>query len=144
MGAKENGVWNNTKLRLSRIPGLRIFRNSVGMAWAGKGITLKPGQLYRAQGGERVIMQPRPVAFGLFNGSGDGIGWVSRLITADMVGSRIAQFLSVETKAGEGTAAEDQKTWDANVKRAGGISVITKDPEQAAEVIQGQIEGKSK
>lgn len=144
MGAKENGVWKNTVLRLSRIPGLRIFRNSVGMAWAGKGLTLKPGQVYRAQGGERVIMQPRPVAFGLFNGSGDGIGWVSRVITADMVGSRIAQFLSVETKAGEGTAAEDQKTWDTNVKRAGGISVITKDPEQAAAVIQSAIQDDSK
>lgn len=141
MGYKEHSVWKNSLLRLSEIPGLRIFRNNVGQAWAGKGLTLKPGQVYRAQGGERVIIQPRPVAFGLFKGSGDGVGWLSRIITSDMVGSRIAQFLSVETKAGEGTAAEDQKTWHENVKRAGGVSVITKDPEKAAEVIQAHLNG---
>lgn len=133
MAIKENNIWKRCLLRLGKIPGLRILRNNVGQAWTGRGFSLKAGQTYRAKGGERIIVDPRPVNFGLTKGSGDGIGWWSRPITEEMVGQRIAQFVSLETKSETGSAEPDQINWAARVEEAGGISIITKDPEKAAQ-----------
>lgn len=114
----------------------RLFRNNVGAGYLGRTIELKPGQMYRAKGGERVILGARFVEFGLFKGSGDGIGWAPVVVTPDMVGKTVAVFLSVETKAGKGAATEEQQTWRDNVRRAGGIAIITNDHEQAAREVQ--------
>lgn len=133
MAKNENNVFKRCLLRIAKAaPGVRLFRNNVGQAWTGRGMTLQRGQVYHAKGGERVIMEPRPVDFGLLKGSGDGIGWHSRVITPEDVGTRIAQFVSLETKAGEGKASPEQMTWARNVQEAGGIAIITKEPERAA------------
>ena len=133
MAAKENTVYKKRLLTLSRIPGLKLFRNNVGKAYAGKGFTMSRGQTYTAKGGERLIMEPRIINFGLCTGSGDGIGWRSKLISADMVGSRVAVFLSLETKAGKGKASEEQLNWGQVVERAGGIVIITNNEVDAVE-----------
>ncbi len=131
MATSENNVWKQALLALGRrFPGARLFRNNVGSAWSGPGFNLKAGQTYKAQGGERVITQPRPVEFGLIKGSSDGVGWHSITITQDMVGRRIAVFVSLETKAGRGRATKEQLNWLQQVQAAGGIALIINDPDQ--------------
>lgn len=131
MAIKENNVYKGAMLALGRkYPKARLFRNNCGSAWTGPGFNLRRGQVYTAQGGERVITQPRPVEFGLVKGSGDGIGWHSLEITPDMVGKRVAIFLSIETKAINGRVREEQLNWLRAVNDAGGIALILHDPDQ--------------
>ena len=74
---------------------------------------------------------------GLCEGSSDLIGWVSREITPDMVGKRIAQFLAVETKSPKGRASSEQKNFIAAVKKAGGAAGIARTEAEAWAVITG-------
>lgn len=129
---REATRWKKTWLALSAI-GVRLFRNQVGAAYMGRGIDLKPGQVYRATGGERLIFEPRHVNFGLVKGSADGIGWHSVEVTEQMVGRKLAVFVSVEQKTPTGRATPEQKNWMEQVRKAGGIAIITKDPERVVE-----------
>ena len=59
-------------------------------------------------------------------GSGDLIGWNSVEVTPDMVGKKVAIFLSVETKRPKnGHVSTEQKTWMNVVNNAGGIAIVT-------------------
>lgn len=130
MGVKENNVYKRCELAVSRLnPFARIYRNNVGSGWSGPGFTLKPGQVYKAQGGERVITHPSFIEFGLCKGSGDGIGYDSIIVTQEMVGKPIAVFLSLETKA-NGKATKEQIAWQKEITEAGGIALIVNDPDQ--------------
>ncbi len=129
---RESKIWKMVLLAVHRIQGVRLFRNNTGQAWASpKSFTLKAGQMYRARGGERVLMTPYPINFGLMKGSGDGIGWQSITITPDMVGREIAQFISVETKTAKGKPTEEQLNWQTQVNKAGGRAMIVRSPEEA-------------
>jgi hypothetical protein len=130
MARAESNIFTRVCKRLSSA-GARLFRNNVGAAYAGRGMTMTPGQVYRAKGGERLIFEPRHIGFGLFKGSADGIGWASRTITQDMVGTKVAVFLSIETKTASGRASDEQRQWYDNVTRAGGIAIITNNEEDA-------------
>lgn len=131
MASRENEIFKACLLRAGKLyPGARLFRQNVGSAWSGPGFNLKPGQIYKAQGGERVITQPRLVEFGLVKGSGDAIGWNCITITPEMVGRKIAVFTSVETKARNGRATKEQLIWLQNVQAAGGIALIINDVDQ--------------
>lgn len=131
MAAKESNVWKRCLLEAARrFPAARIFRNNVGSGWLGPGFTMRPGQVYQAEGGERLITRPQLVDFGLMKGSGDGIGWHSIEITPEMVGQRVAVFVSLEAKAEHGRASKDQINWLQQVHAAGGIAVIVSDPDQ--------------
>jgi virulence-associated protein VagC len=134
---RESIIWKLVLLAVSRIRGVKLFRNNVGQAWTSpKSFTLKKGQVYHARGGERVLMTPYPINFGLMKGSGDGIGWRTLTITPEMVGRDIAQFVSVETKTDKGRVREEQETWQANVNKAGGLAVIVRSAEEAEEYLR--------
>ncbi len=112
---KFNEDWSKTQVQLEGavIPGVYLTRNNVGA------LTDKYGRLIR---------------YGLANSSkaeneriksADLIGWRTVTITPDMVGRRIAQFLSREAKAPgwhyTGTDREvAQKAWADLVNAAGG------------------------
>lgn len=131
VASQENNIFKRCLLSVGRLyPGARLFRNNIGSAWMGPGFTLRPGQLYRAEGGERVITMPQHVDFGLQKGSGDAIGWHTITITKDMVGRRVAVFVSLETKTKSGRVSAEQLNWHQQVQAAGGISVIIRDPSQ--------------
>lgn len=131
MASKENEVFKAMLLQAGKLyPGARLFRQNVGTGWSGPGFTMRPGQVYRAEGGERVITNPRLIEFGLVKGSGDAIGWRSVEITPDMVGKRLAVFLSVETKAKAGRVSAEQLNWLQQVQAAGGIAIILREGDQ--------------
>jgi len=134
---KESAIWKNSVLLVHRVLGVKLFRNNVGQAWASpKSFVLKAGQVYRAKGGERVLPWPLPVKFGLFKGSGDGIGWRKITITQEMVGKDIAQFLSIETKTATGKPTPEQVIWKDNVNKDGGLAVIVRSPEEAESAVR--------
>jgi hypothetical protein len=110
---------NRTLLKYNRNPGVRLFRNNVGLAWAGVMI---------ARIREAITLRdPRPIKFGLHPGSGDLIGWQSVEITPEMVGRKVAVFLSVECKFGTGRESAAQKNWRKRVTEAGGIAFVERE-----------------
>ncbi len=86
--------------------GKRLFRNNVGVA------ETKFGR----------------VEYGLRKGSADLIGWETIEITADMVGQKIARFLSVELKTEKGKMSEHQELWFRMVSDAGGKAIVARSP----------------
>jgi len=95
--------------RLGSQQHIRLFRNSVGVASIGN--------------------PPRKLRFGLHPGSSDLIGWKSLIITPDMVGRRIAVFLSIEVKRPGQKPKPHQKAWLDAVNHHGGIAIVATDPE---------------
>jgi hypothetical protein len=108
----------------------RLFRNNVGAAWAGK--------WDRQPNGTIIIQHPRRVEFGLATGSGDIIGMRSLEITPEMVGTRVAQFVSIETKTPKGVTTEEQKNWRDMVQFMGGASGIARTIDEAATLLGGK------
>jgi len=83
---------------------MRLFRNQVGCYKVGN----------------------RMIRTGLCPGSADLIGWRQVTITPDMVGTTIAQFLSVEVKSPKGRVALDQQRWADAVARDGGCAILAR------------------
>jgi hypothetical protein len=104
--------------------GWRLFRNSVGLAWAGRAAQGK-----NAEGARVAILEaPRRIAYGLAVGSSDLVGWRPVVITPDMVGKTIAQFVSVECKTkAYGKTTPEQDTWMDNVAQAGGAAFLARE-----------------
>ena len=102
------------RLDLGRAPGVRLFRNNVGL-------------LRDHQG--------RAVRFGLHPGSGDLIGWRTVTVTPDMVGRSIAVMASIEVKSATGRPREDQIHWAETLRAAGGFAGIARSPEQARVIL---------
>jgi hypothetical protein len=92
-------VWRS----INSTPDARVFRNHVGRVQDNRG---------------------RWHQFGLCPGSADLIGWRSVVITQDMVGQRVAKFLSLEIKAKGGRVRPEQERWLAAVLAAGGEARI--------------------
>ena len=92
-----------------------LFRNNVGTAYQGQMGSIS---------GDRVLLYPRFVEFGLCKGSSDLIGWTEITITPDMLGKRIAVFTAVEVKTKTGRVSVEQKRFIKNVNDAGGIAKI--------------------
>lgn len=117
---KESNIQQLVRLAASKLKGVRLFRNNVALAWTGDVSKLKDGSI--------IIRNPRPLHAGLQKGSGDLIGWQCLEITQDMVGQRIAKFVSVEVKTATGRESDDQKTWKNVVNQHGGAAIVARDP----------------
>ena len=118
---KESNMQQLVRLAASKLKGVRLFRNNVAMAWTGDVSKLKDGSV--------LIRNPRPLHAGLQKGSGDLIGWQSVTITPDMVGQRIAKFVSVEIKTPAGRESDEQKTWKSIVNDYGGKAIVARSPD---------------
>jgi len=130
----QRGIW----LASAALAGVVLFRANSGKAWLGSGAPawLKDGSV--------VLQGARPVALGLalangapVVGQGDLLGWRTITITPDMVGCRVAVFLSVECKrTAGGRTSKDQAHWMQQVVKAGGIAGVANSPEAAKKIIQ--------
>jgi hypothetical protein len=108
----------------------RIFRNNIGEAWQGRISPAPPGPWVA---GSLIIQTPRLVHFGLASGSSDLIGFRSLTVTPDMVGKKIAVFLSIEVKKG-GRFQKGQREWLAMVSSFGGIAGVAHSVEEAQQI----------
>ena len=88
-------------------------------------------RLWRNNTGKLEDKTGRWVSFGLCEGSSDLIGFKSVVITADMVGQRIAQFVAIECKAKRGRLSVAQATFLSAVSVAGGIAIEARSVEDA-------------
>lgn len=89
-------------------PFMRLFRNQTGM--------------YKLEDG-RVLQS------GLAKGSADLIGWKTMEITPEMVGKKVAVFLSVEVKSAKGKLTPEQQNWLNTVNQVGGIAIVARSPQ---------------
>ena len=92
-------------------------------------------RLFRNNTGTLRDQHGRPVQFGLCKGSADLIGWRTLTVTPDMVGQRIAVFLSIEVKTPTGRLRPEQQQWLDAVQAAGGIAGVARSVEDALRIV---------
>lgn len=106
----------------------RLFRCNTGVAYAGKRvdhINSHP-RMVMCYPGDAIVRGAQPIRMGLCNGGGDLIGWKSRVMQPDDVGTRIAVFASVEVKTERGRVSADQQNFIDQVLAAGGIAGVAR------------------
>ena len=129
MGKKETTISKESFNYIGKNPNFRIFRNNVGMAYQGT----------KAKGSNRetlILMNPRPIKFGLQKGSSDYILLKRRVITQDDVGKTFAQFGALEFKQASGKAEEEQKAFIQTVLKMGGFAGISKSLEDSIAICE--------
>jgi hypothetical protein len=131
---KESTILKQVMLAATKV-GAVVFRNNTGQGWIGRSRRLAPGERYVASGGEVLIHDARPLHAGLFVGSGDLIGWRSIEVTPEMVGRRIATFVSLETKSAKGRSSKEQVNWHDQVNGAGGIALVCKSADDLSKAL---------
>ena len=113
-----------------------VFCNPCGVGYMGgvKGyslsdfkIPIKNSAPLFVKRGSLLVAAPKYITYGLEPGSGDWIGWESIIITPDLVGKKIAVFLSCEAKTVNDRIREDQIKWFNRVYEAGGIAELWKE-----------------
>ena len=92
----------------------------------------KDTRLFRNTVGHCETLDGRHIKYGLCPGSADLIGWHTVVVTSDMVGKKVALFLSIEVKAQKGKGPRpEQLNWLRAVSDAGGMSIVVRSAEQA-------------
>lgn len=118
-GLSEGYAASAVRLAAARDPRYSLYRNNVGVLFNKEGVPVRYGLANTSKKQNEVLK------------SGDYIGWRRVIITPDMVGCVIAQFVSAETKrldwtvnmADSHTAA--QAAWAHLVNRDGGCAFFT-------------------
>lgn len=88
--------------------------------------TLLCARLFRNQTGRYELKDGRWLASGLCKGSSDLIGWRRILITPEMVGQVIAQFVAVEVKSGKEQPTPEQLDFIHTVREHGGLAFVAR------------------
>lgn len=130
MAQQETSIFKRGLLALSSI-GTVLFRNNVGTGYQ--------GQPLRHPDGSVLLKFARVIKFGLFEGSCDGIGWTSVVVTPEMVGKKIAVFTALESKTDIGKPSKPQEHFISQVDRAGGISGIFRSDVEAVGIVQSWL-----
>ncbi|QPN71577.1 VRR-NUC domain-containing protein [Synechococcus sp. CBW1108] len=94
-----------------------------------------PVRLWRNNTGALVDQQGRFVRFGLCKGSSDLIGLRSVVVTPEMVGQRIAQFVALEIKTDCGTVSPEQRAFLQLVQQLGGLGAVCRSIAEAQAVL---------
>lgn len=138
---KESNILKIISVKLSQLK-VSIFRNNVGTGWVGETFKIaKPttlilnGKPVQVNPGDLIIKNPRPLRAGLHEGSSDLIGWKTVEITSEMVGKKVAIFVSIEGKTDFGRISDTQAIWLQNVKNAGGIGYVCRNVQDVESVI---------
>lgn len=102
---------------------VRLFRNNVGQAWMGRSEYIKYDCVKSVNRGDVIIRHASPVKFGVGGeGASDLLGAIEREITPDMVGSTMAQVISLEVKTKRGKLTKEQEDWLNFVSARGGLA----------------------
>lgn len=127
MTTREADIQAAIMLRVGALPGVRVFRNTVGEGWQGTRVE-RPTPDMLADRSLVVLKRPRYVRFGLHPGSPDLVGWRTVTITADMVGSVVGQFVGIEVKQNGAKPSTEQARFLAAITGAGGFANYWHDP----------------
>jgi hypothetical protein len=129
-----------TQLFASKM-GARLFRMAVGFGWiASDRDTLKADIIMTVimKPGDVLLRQARPFKAGE-KGMSDNGGWVSVIVTPDMIGKPVAVSLWVEDKSGRGVSTTEQKAWIRFVRAQGGRAGVSRCDDDTAAIIRGEI-----
>ncbi|MGZ2448266.1 hypothetical protein ACVIRO_001020 [Rhizobium ruizarguesonis] len=117
--------------------GARLFRQQTGMGWVGKIERFNMVRKVEVRPGDIVIRKARPFHAG-FEGLSDLGGFVSVVVTPEMVGSTIAQYTQAEIKL-DTMATKEQLAWMNAVKKAGGRAGIARNEEDLKRILFGSV-----
>ena len=106
----------------------RLFRNTVGSGYVGPHLQLGNGQV--------LMTRASRVSFGMGKGTSDIVGWRSVVITPEMVGQTIAQFVAIEVKVPKGRMTAEQANFIDTVIAHGGCAGVARSVEDAQELLQ--------
>ncbi len=98
--------------------GYTVFRNNTGVAWT--------ANERRRQGRDLLLVDARPVHFGLITGSSDLIGIRPVIVTPDMVGQTIGVFVALEVKTKRGRVTREQQHFLDHIAEQGGIAAVVR------------------
>lgn len=107
---------------------VRLFRQQAGVFWNGKIVEKTATRL--------VLLNPRAVRIGV-PGICDLGGLVSRVITPDDIGRRVAIYVGIEGKTGRGRNTPDQENFQLMVRGLGGRAGVARNIEDAARILSG-------
>lgn len=134
MGSAETSVFRKLQVNVSPL-GWRLFRNLVGGAWMGRVTEERMLDDHGKPLHMVELINAFHVTTGLGTGSSDAVGWRPVVITQEMVGQTLAQFVAAELKTiGYKKVTDEQRNFLQQVADAGGLAMIVK------EVKDGEIE----
>ena len=114
----ETAIQQRIRLALGKLRHCRLFRNNVGK-----------------------LPDPRTgrwVEFGVGGrGAADLLGWRTVTVTPEMVGQRMAQFVSLEVKTPTGRVRPEQENWRRVVEAAGGVAAVVRSEADALRLMEG-------
>lgn len=125
MAQDETNLLKRLQIKVSPL-GWRLFRNLVGGAWMGR-VTEEYSLPQKGKPPLHVVelVAAYRVTVGLGIGSSDAVGWRTVMITEDMVGKPMAQFVAAELKTLKyRKATEEQVNFLHQVADAGGLAMI--------------------
>lgn len=133
----EANILRRIQIVISKLPGVRLFRNNVAMAWVGQSQMHKGApKPYIINDGDVIIKNAKPLHAGLCEGSSDLIGWKTILVTPDMVGKKIALFAAVEVKTDKGRVSPAQVNFLKVVNEMGGVSGVARSEDDAVNLLK--------
>jgi hypothetical protein len=135
---KETNRLNEIMIGVSQIAA-KIFRNNVGVGWAGKAEKQTRSRLVQVHPGDVVVRNARPLRAGLCVGSADLIGWVPVVITQEMVGTTVAVFLSLEVKTDTGVLTVEQRRFGDAVISDGGRAGVARNSSDAVQIALAKV-----
>jgi len=94
-----------------------------------------PVRLWRNNSGALIDQQGRLVRFGLGKGSSDLIGLRSVVVSPEMVGQRLAQFVALEIKTARGVVSTEQRAFLQLVDQLGGVAAVCRSIEAAQQAL---------
>lgn len=124
------------RIHLAIAPYATMFRVNTGLGWIGSSFKATKAMKIELMPGDVVIRQARPLHAGLVKGGLDLIGWREVIITPEMIGQKIAQFVAQDPKYGTGRASPQQLIFIRNVRDAGGIAGTVKSEEEAIAMLK--------
>lgn len=109
-----------------------LFRVNVGQAWAGSNVERLPNR-------KVLIHDARPFSTGLPAGFADTFGLVKVVITPDMVGKTIGQFLAGEVKTETGRVSDKQVAFLQAIINNGGRAGVWRSADEALAMVLGSF-----
>lgn len=132
---KEAPIQRQIMLAASAL-GTLIFRNTVSGCVLGKFERMRKDGPVMLKEGDYIVRQGRPAMCGLAEGSADLVGLRTVEITTDMIGKKVAQFVSIEVKSPAGPIKKNQQNWLRVMREKGACAGIVRSIVEAENLLR--------
>jgi hypothetical protein len=119
----EQRILQETLVAVTALPDVMAWRNNTGMAWQGQKISRAPGAMVKVERGLVILLEARPISFGL-EGS------------PDIIGVSAGRGFGLEMKAARGRLEDSQPRFRRAWERAGGLYGVPRSVEEALEILR--------